>query len=105
QLTQMAKTLIRSYYGKGPDVSYLVGTSNGGRHGLVAASRLPREYDGILVSTPGYRLPRAAVAQIWDAQQFARIAKIDPATQRPNLRSSFSEADMALVARRILARC
>jgi hypothetical protein len=105
QLTPMAKALIRVYYGKAPDASYLVGTSNGGRHGFVAASRLPAAYDGILVSTPGYRLPRAAVAQVWDAQQFARIANTDPATGRPDLRTAVPAAQMALLARGILARC
>ncbi|MCJ0762741.1 tannase/feruloyl esterase family alpha/beta hydrolase [Variovorax terrae] len=105
QLTPMAKALIQAYYGKRPDRSYLVGTSNGGRHGLVAASRLPQAYDGILVSTPGYNLPRAAVAQVWGAQQFAAIARQNPATQRPDLRSALSPADLALLAQRILARC
>jgi tripartite-type tricarboxylate transporter receptor subunit TctC len=57
QLTPMAKSLVATYYGKRPDTSYLVGTSNGGRHGFVAASRLPREYDGILVSTPATGCP------------------------------------------------
>lgn len=105
QLTAMAKALIHRYYGKGPDTSYLVGTSNGGRMGFVAASRLPQAFDGILVSTPGYNLPRAAVAQVWDAQQFARIARTDAKTGRPDLRSAFSPADLALLSARILARC
>jgi feruloyl esterase len=105
QLAPMAKALIRSYYGKGPDTSYLVGTSNGGRMGFVAASRLPEAFDGILVSTPGYNLPRAAVAQVWDAQQFASIARIDPATRRPDLRNALRPADLALLSQRILARC
>jgi feruloyl esterase len=101
----MGKALVRSYYGKAPDTSYLVGSSNGGRHGFIAASRLPQAYDGILVSTPGYRLPLAAVAQVWDAQQFATIARPDPVTGKPDLRSAFPPADMAMVARSILARC
>ena len=105
QLTPMGKAMIKSYYGKAPDTSYLVGSSNGGRHGFVAASRLPQAYDGILVSTPGYRLPLAAVAQVWDAQQFATIARLDPVTGKPDLRSAYPPADMALVARSILARC
>lgn len=105
QLTPMAKALIRGYFGKGPDTSYLVGSSNGGRHGFVTASRLPQEYDGILVSTPGYRLPRAAVAQVWAAQQFAGISRANPATGRPDLATALTPADMALVARSILARC
>ncbi len=105
QLTPMGKALIKTYYGKQPDTSYLVGSSNGGRHGFVAASRLPKAYDGILVSTPGYRLPLAAVAQVWDAQQFASVARLDAATGRPDLRTAFPPADMALVSRSILARC
>lgn len=105
QLTPMGKALIRTYYGKPPDTSYLVGSSSGGRHGFVAASRLPQAYDGILVSTPGYRLPLAAVTQVWGAQQFATIARPNPATGRPDLRTAFSAADMALVSRSILARC
>jgi feruloyl esterase len=105
QLTPMAKALIRRYYGKGPDRSYLVGTSNGGRHGMVAAARLPDAYDGILVSTPGYNLPRAAVAQVWGAQQFATVSRINPTSLRPELRSAFSAADLSFVAQRVLARC
>ncbi|MES3001971.1 MAG: tannase/feruloyl esterase family alpha/beta hydrolase [Pseudomonadota bacterium] len=105
QLTPMAKSLIRAYYGKAPDTSYFVGTSNGGRHGFVTASRLPDAYDGIFVTTPGYRLPRAAVAQVWGAQQFARIAQANPATGRPDLRTAVPPAGMALLARSILARC
>lgn len=105
QLTPMAKALIAAYYGKRPDTSYLVGSSNGGRHGLVTASRLPEEYDGILVSTPGWRLPLAAVAQVWDAQQFASISRPNPATGRPDLTTALPPAAMNLVARSVLARC
>ncbi len=105
QLTPMGKSLIQAYYGKRPDTSYMVGTSNGGRHGFVAAARLPNEYDGILVSTPGYLLPRAAVAQVWGAQQFATVSRMNAATGRPDLSTAFPPADMALVARSILARC
>lgn len=105
QLTPMAKALIHTYYGKRPDTSYLVGTSNGGRHAFVTASRLPQEYDGILASTPGYNLPRAAVAQVWGAQQFASIARPAVAAQRPDLRTAFTPVDLALLSRRILARC
>jgi hypothetical protein len=105
QLTPMAKELIRVYYGKGPERSYLVGTSNGGRHGMVAAARDSGRYDGIVAGTPGFHLPRSAIAQLWDAQQFASIARTNPATGRPDLESSFSAADLQLVSSRILDRC
>lgn len=63
----MAKALIRAAYGKGPDRSHMAGTSNGGRHAMVAAARMPADYDGFLANSPGFNLPRAAVAQLWGA--------------------------------------
>src|SRR5262249_37861347 len=77
----------------------------GGRHGLVAAARDSGAFDGIAVTTPGYNLPRAAVAQVWDAQQFARVARRDAKSGRPDLQGSFTSADLALLSRKILERC
>lgn len=100
KLTPMAKALIAAAYGKGPERSYIGGGSNGGRHVLVAAARLPQEYDGYLASAPGLNLPKAAVAQLAGAQQFARVAS-DP----KDLGTALNAAERALLARRILARC
>ena len=61
----MAKNLIKIYYGKMPDKSYIVGTSNGGRHAMVAGARFPDLYEGFLAGSPGFNLPKAAVAQLW----------------------------------------
>ena len=105
QLTPMAKSLIATYYGKRPGTSYLVGSSNGGRHAFVAASRVPDEYDGILASTPGYRLPLAAATQLWGAQQFAQVAQANPQTGKPDLTTALPPAAMETVARSVLARC
>ena len=103
-LTPMAKALIRAYYGKAPDRSYVVGTSNGGRHAMVAASRLADQYDGYLVSAPGFNLPKAAAAQLWGAQQFATISPLG-ANGRPDVAKSFTVADTKLIAERVLAVC
>ena len=56
-LTPMAKSLIAAAYGRGPDRSYMVGASNGGRHAMVAAARFAADYDGILAGSPGFNLP------------------------------------------------
>ena len=53
KLTPMAKP-NKAAYGKLPDRSYAGGTSNGGRHAMIAATRLGDQYDGILASTPGF---------------------------------------------------
>ncbi|MBT0570543.1 tannase/feruloyl esterase family alpha/beta hydrolase [Curvibacter sp. CHRR-16] len=103
-LTPMARALVLTYYGKVPDRAYLVGTSNGGRHGMVAAARDSGQFDGIVVTTPGYRLPLAAVTQLWGAQQVARIAP-QGKDQRPDLQAAFPPAALAAVAQHVLLRC
>jgi len=99
-LTPMAKALIAQAYGKGPDRSYVGGSSNGGRHAMVTAARLGDQYDGVLANSPGFNLPLAAAAQLFSAQQFASVAT-DPA----DLSTGFTEAERATVASAILDRC
>jgi hypothetical protein len=103
ELTPMAKRLIKTYYGKFPDKSYFAGCSNGGRHTMVAASRYANEYDGFFAGDPGFNLPQAAVAQLWGAQQYATISAY--VNKRPDISTSFSPEDQALVSDAILAAC
>jgi pimeloyl-ACP methyl ester carboxylesterase len=98
-LTPMARQLIAVAYGKTPDRSYFAGCSNGGRHAMVAAVRLADQYDGILAGNPGFNLPKAALAQLYGAQQFATVATT------PDLASAVTPAERKLVAERVLARC
>ena len=103
-LTPMAKSLIQSVYGRPPDRSYLVGCSNGGRHALVAASRLTNEYDGILAGNPGFNLPQAAVAQLYGAQQYASIATKD-AKDQLDISTAVTPTEWALLGASITAKC
>ncbi len=112
KLTPMAKALIATAYGKAPDRSYLGGCSNGGRHAMVEAAR-GQAYDGYLVGAPGYRLPNAALAQLWGAQQWAPLAvagattkhPLNPTASIPDLSGAFTKAERQLVASAILAKC
>ncbi|WP_295958371.1 tannase/feruloyl esterase family alpha/beta hydrolase, partial [Rhodoferax sp.] len=99
-LTPMAKNLILTAYGKGPDRSYFGGCSNSGRHTMVAASREPEQYDGYLVGDPGFRLPLAAIANIAGAQAYATVA-----TNIADLSTGFTTAERALVSNAVLAKC
>ena len=103
-LTPMAKDLIKNAYGKGPDRSYIAGCSNGGRHAMVAASRYADQYDGILAGNPGFSLPKAAMAQLWKAQQYAKVAPKD-ANGQPDLSKAISPAEFQLIGRKIVERC
>lgn len=93
----IAQALIERRYGQRPERQYMAGCSNGGRHGLVAASRYGDRYDGILAGAPGFNLPKAAVQHAWDVQSW-QLANAD-------IRQAFSPADMALVGQHVLARC
>jgi len=96
-LTPIAKTIIERYYGRRPEYSYMVGCSNGGRHAMVGATRLAREFDGFLAGDPGFNLPQAALQHAWDIQSFSQ-ADNDP-------KHAFSRDDMKLVASAVLAQC
>lgn len=112
-LTPMAKALIAAAYGRAPDRSYIGGCSNGGRHALVAAARHGEHYDGYLVGAPGYRLPNAALAQLWAAPQWLALATpgatmphpFNPAARIADLGTALTAAERQTVARAMLERC
>ena len=113
KLTPMAKALIQTAYGKLPDRSYIAGCSNGGRHTLVAASRYAEQFDGYLAGAPGYRLPNAALAQLWGSFLWNSLAPAGPTVNHPfnpNLKFpdigvGFNTDDRQVLARAVLAQC
>jgi pimeloyl-ACP methyl ester carboxylesterase len=100
KLTPMAKALIQSAYGKGPDRSYIGGCSNGGRHTMVAAARYPDQYDGYLVGDPGFNLPKAATANIAGFQKYLTVA-----TNPADASTGFTAAERVMVSNAVLAKC
>ena len=75
--TLLAKALIARFYGQAPRRSYFVGCSNGGRQALMAAERLPLEFDGIVAGDPSFRLTRTNVDEAWNEIVLARAAPKD----------------------------
>ncbi|MGJ4950718.1 tannase/feruloyl esterase family alpha/beta hydrolase [Bradyrhizobium sp. HKCCYLS20291] len=96
-LSPIAKAIISAHYGKKPDYSYIAGCSNGGRHTMVAAERMPEQYDGFLVGNPGFNLPRAAVQHAWDVQA---LTKADA-----DIRKSITREDAKLISSKIIEIC
>jgi feruloyl esterase len=110
KLTPMAKSVIHAAYGTGPAYSYIGGCSNGGRHAMVAAARYPEEYDGYLVGSPGFNLPKSAVASIYGAQQYAPLAggaviPGGPFAGLPDLSAAFTQAERQLLSAKVLEQC
>jgi feruloyl esterase len=96
----VAQSVITSHYGQAPVRNYMAGCSNGGRHGLVAATRYADRYDGILAGAPGLNLPKAAVQHAWDVQSWQMVNPADP-----DIRKAFTTDDMKLVAAKVLEKC
>jgi len=104
-LTPMAKQVIKLVYGKAPDRSYFDGCSNGGRHAMVAAARSSGQYDGIIAGDPGFHLPKAAVGEMWSAQQLATVATATTSAGLPDITTGFTATERAMVASKILSKC
>lgn len=104
-LTPMAKALIGAAYGKGPDRSYIGGTSNGGRQALVAASRYAEHFDGILANAPGIYMPRASVANLSHVKRWDSVASTRIVNGLPDYESALPMNERQLIANAILEKC
>ena len=108
QVATAAKTIIALYYGRAAEKSYFAGCSEGGREGMMLSQRFPAQFDGILACSPGFNLPRAAVAEAWDSQAFAEVARagqVVDANGQPHVNKAFTDEDLALVSRAVLEAC
>ncbi|APA87713.1 tannase/feruloyl esterase family alpha/beta hydrolase [Paraburkholderia sprentiae WSM5005] len=104
-LTPMAKQVIKLAYGKAPDRSYFEGCSNGGRHAMVAAARSFADYDGIVAGDPGFHLPKAAIGQMWSAQQLATVATAKTSAGIADITTGLTTTERQLIASKIIAKC
>lgn len=96
-MTPIAKEIIAQFYGADPDYSYIYGCSNGGRNGMVAATRYADYFDGVLAGSPAHNWVEAALQHAWDMQSFQTVDL--------DIRKTFSREDMNLVTQGVLAAC
>jgi feruloyl esterase len=107
-VASVAKQIVRIYYGNTAERSYFVGCSNGGREGMVFAQRFPDQFDGIVAGAPAFAVPKAAIAEAWDTQTFAALAKRKNLPEKnglPDIAQSLSSADLKVVAESIANVC
>lgn len=97
KLHPVALEMIEAYYGSAPEYVYGVGGSNGGRHAMVAAARMPKAFDGLLAGYPGFNLPKAAIQHAWDVQALKEVNQ--------DIRQAFTPNDLQRVADAILDAC
>jgi feruloyl esterase len=64
-MTDAAKLVLRSYYGRFAAHAYFSGCSTGGQQAFTEAHRFPDDYDGILAGAPGNNRVRLKVGFLW----------------------------------------
>jgi len=95
---EVAKTLVRSYYGANETRSYFSGCSNGGRQALMEAQRYPDDFDGVVAGAPAYDFTGIAAQFIKDMQ----AAFPDPRNLATPL---FTAETLKSVESQILTKC
>jgi feruloyl esterase len=67
-MTVNAKTILKAFYGREPDISYFNGCSAGGKQGLTEAQLFPKDYSGIISGAPGNNWTHMMAQIVWVAQ-------------------------------------
>ena len=102
----IGRKLVRQFYQKDSQSNIFWGCSKGGQEGMAFAQRYPEAFDGIVAMAPGMSLPRAALAQTWDTQSFARIPRAKG--EKPSiagLKSLYSPAQIRMIKDSALSAC
>ncbi|HSU22096.1 MAG TPA: tannase/feruloyl esterase family alpha/beta hydrolase [Variovorax sp.] len=106
RVTLAAKALIGQAYGRGPDRSYFVGCSGGGRQALLFPQRFPAYFDGVAANAPAIKVAKeASVASTWSVLTYDAVAPTDPASGRRILSRALSSQDLALVSDAVVRQC
>ena len=66
--SEVAKALVRDYYGSEAKRSYFIGCSRGGGQALMEAQRYPDDFDGIVAGAPAMDWPGIAAAFVKNSQ-------------------------------------
>lgn len=99
-----AKAVVGKYFDAPIQYSYFYGCSKGGHEGMQFVQRYPEAFDGVIAKAPAFSLPRAALAELHDNQQFTKMSGADQVSLDA-LRSAMSDAQLASVADAILEAC
>ncbi len=94
-VTVAGKAITERFFGKGPQRSYFMGCSTGGRQGFVEAQRFPWDYDGIIAGAAVIDETGDGMALLWN------VISTHDADGRPLLQP----ADLERVHAAAIARC
>lgn len=94
ETTDVAKDLIFAFKMSGPQRSYFMGCSDGGREALMEAQRFPQDFDGIVAGSPANFWTHLFAGFVWDQQALAAISGGD-----------LLQPDLNTLTNSVLAQC
>jgi feruloyl esterase len=116
--TLVAKYLINQFYGDGPQRSYWVGCSTGGRQGMVMSQHFPSFFDGIIAGDPVYDQQALGLSETYGVEQILNVYNSNPTLppiaylpqhppqpHGPILYPAFPVPDQALLETALLQAC
>jgi len=89
---QATNPIVHAYYSEVPKFRYFEGCSNGGREGLISATRFPEDFDGIIAGAPEYNWTALLRAFGRNAQRQAGTP-LNPAQSRAIDQAVMSQCD------------
>jgi hypothetical protein len=114
----VAKYLINQFYGTGPQHSYWVGCSTGGRQAMVMSQNFPSFFDGIIAGDPVYDLQAISLSEVYGMEQILNVYNSNPSLpplafapqpapqpSAPIVYPAFPVADQALMETALLQAC
>jgi hypothetical protein len=104
KVTSVTKAVIAHYYGHAAKRAYFAGCSTGGREGMLASQRYPREFDGIVAGAPALRTGMSNLGLAWANVAFNEIAPKDE-SGKPDPTKAFSPNDRKLIVDAIVETC
>jgi feruloyl esterase len=106
-VTRVGKSMTSRFYGKGPEKSYFMGCSEGGREAMLMTQKFPTHYDGVIAGAPQIRGATQPSSPHAD-QRLAALATsmgLVAGNGLPALNKTFTDADVQLIASTITAAC
>ena len=94
ETTDVAKDVIFAFQHSGPQHSYFMGCSDGGREALMEAQRYPQDFDGIVAGSPANYWTHLFTGFVWDQVALQGISGGD-----------LSQSDLNTLSSSVLAQC
>lgn len=98
RMTEVAKAVVKAYYGVESKYSYFFGCSNGGRQALMEAQRYPDDFDGVVSCAPALDFTNIAASFVRNTQ----VVYPDPTALRM---AAITPDNLRVLESKVLAAC